>query len=655
MTCSREIARLVLAGALAALVGASEAAAPNAPASGADLAPMQNGLDYHSFANVEQFKVTRIEINLRADFRNKVLLGEAALEVKRLDPGATELVLDTRGLDIRDVSEKPSDVMGALSKSETTWVSRPFHLDKPDPVLGSPLVIDLPPHKKSTELIKIEYITSPDAPALHWLDDRQTGGKHHPFMYTLSAPIGARDWIPLQDTPLARITYSAIIHTDRDLTAVMSARTGAETMSAGDYAFMMRDAIPPGLIVLAIGDLRFKATGSRTGVYAEKPLLADAVKEFADTDALLSAGEKLCGAYRFERYDVAVMPPAFPVAEVGNPRIGFVTPTAVTGDRSRESIVARAIAQSWAGDLVSSASARDAWVQAGLALYIESRIVEAVYGEERARTERALAERGLRDELGRLSAGDQVLAVDLRGRDPGVGMREAADRKSELLFAFLDAKFGRERFDAFLRGYFDHFAFKSISTTQFLDYLKENLLDRFPGIVPPTQVSQWVTGPGLPAEAPLAPAAVYGSVDAVRSTWLAGKLPAKKLDTHGWVTPQWSYFLDNMPTSLRKDQLAELDQTFGFTRSPNAEIASSWLLLVIRSDYQPDYRQLEVYLETTGRRTLVMPLYVELMKTPAGATLAKRVFKLARPLYQAQTAAAIDAVVNTGSDSSDDE
>jgi leukotriene-A4 hydrolase len=282
-------------------------------------------------------------------------------------------------------------------------------------------------------------------------------------------------------------------------------------------------------------------------------------------------------------------------------------------------------------------------------------MVEAVYGEARASTERTLAERALRDELGRLSAGDQALAVDLRGRDPGLGLREAADRKSELLFALLDAKFGRERFDAFLRGYFDHFAFKSINTGQFLDYLKENLLDRFPGSVSPAQVSAWVMGPSLPAEAPLSTATVYGSVDAVRSDWLAGKLPAKKLDTRGWVTPQWSYFLDGMPAALRKDQLADLDQTFGFTHSPNAEIASRWFLLVVRNDYQADFHPLEVYLETTGRRSLVMPLYVELVKTPAGATLAKRVFAQAKPLYQAQTAAAIDAVVNSGSDSSDDE
>ena len=619
-----------------------------------DLAPLQSGLDYHSFANIEQFRVTHIELALRVDFHNKVLLGEAALEVKRLDPNATELVLDTRGLDIRDVSEKPTSVLGALAKSETTWVSRPFHLDKADPILGSPLVIELPPHKRSTQTIKIEYVTSPDASSLHWLDDAHTAGKHHPLMYTLSAPIGARGWIPLQDSALVRVTYAAVIHTDDDLLAVMSARNDPEVKHNGNYTFVNRDAMPPSRIALAVGDLRFKATGPRTGVYAEKPLLADAAKEFADTENLLKAAETLFGPYRFERCDLVVLPPQFPLAEVGNPRAPFISSTVVTGDRSEESVVARAVAQAWAGDLVGGATPRDAWIDAGLAVYMQNRLVREVYGDARVTADRVLAERSVREDLAQLERPDQALAVDQRDRDPAVP-RSAADEKGGLLFTFLDGKFGRERLDAFLQGYFDHFAFKSITTEEFLSYLKENLLDRFPGIVSASQVEAWVKEPGLPQDAPLLAVHLYESVDAARSAWLAGKMPAKKLDTRAWVTPQWTYFLDAMPGPLRRDQLSDLDQAFGFTRSANAEIASSWFVLVIKSSYQPSYARLEEFLASNGRQTLLVPVYTELMKTPGGEVLAKRVFALARPVYQAHTAAALGAIVNPGSDSADDE
>jgi hypothetical protein len=641
---------LPAAGASPATAGADALAPPRA-----DLAPIQPGLDYHSFANIEQFRVTHIELNLRVDFVNKVLLGEVALQIKRLDPRATELVLDTRDLDIRDVSELPANVLGALSKSESTWVSRPFHLDKADPILGSSLVIDLPPLKKSTEIIKVEYLTSPAAPALQWLSDRQTAGKHHPFMYTLSAPIGARSWIPLQDTPQARVTYSALIHTDGDVLAVMSARNDPKVKRNGEYSFVMRDAVPPSLIALAVGDLRFAETGPRTGVYAEKPLLGAAAKEFADTEALLRGAEKLFGPYRFERYDVVVMPPSFPLAGVGDVHVGFITPTAVTGDRSRESIVARVLAEAWAGGLVTGATWRDAWIDAGLSLYMQSRIVEEVYGARRAAAEQSLERRSLHEDLGRLSAADQVLAADLRGRDPGAVSGDAPARKGGLLFAWLDAKFGRERFDAYLRAYFDHFAFQSITTEQFLAYLRETLIDRYPGIVTPAQLDAWVSGSGVPEGAPLPATNPFESVDAVRAGWLAGKLAAKKLDTRDWVTPQWVYFIDGMPATLSKDQLADLDRAFGFAQSPNAELAAHWFVVVARNSYQPDYPRLEQYLKSNGRGTLITPLYVDLMKTPAGAALAKRVYAMARPLYHTRIAAALDPIVNPASDNSDDE
>ena len=340
------------------------AAGAEAAAAATDLAPLQPGLDYHSFANVEQFRVTHLELNLRVDFTNKVLFGSVALEIKRLDPRATDLVLDTRELDVRDVEEKAANVLGATAKSQTTWVSRPFHFDKSDPILGSPLVIELAPSsKKTTELIRIDYITAPTAPALQWLTEKQTPGRHKDFLYTQSEPIGARSWIPLQDTPQVRATYTAHIHTPSNLLAVMSAKNDPKAKRNGEYTFDMPEAIPSYLIALAVGDLRFTQVGPRTGVYAERSLLSAAAKEFADTEAMIRVGEKLFGPYRWERYDVVVVPPSFPIGGMENPRLSFISSTAIAGDKSLVSIIARLLAHSWSGNLVSNATWRDAVAQ----------------------------------------------------------------------------------------------------------------------------------------------------------------------------------------------------------------------------------------------------------------------------------------------------
>jgi leukotriene-A4 hydrolase len=619
-----------------------------ASASGADLTPLQPGLDYHSFANVEQFRVTHIELDLRVNFEWKVLDGVVGLEVKRLDPRATQLVLDTRGLNVTDVTQKATDVVGAASKSEPIWVGRPFHFEKADPILGSALVIELPPSRKSVEFIKIDYQTSPDATGLQWLTDKQTAGKHNPFMYSQSETIGARSWIPLQDTPQVRVTYIAHIHTPRDLRAVMSAQNDPESKRNGEYLFTMPQAIPSYLIALAVGDIEFKATGPRTGVYAEKKVLKAAAKEFEDTEAMIEISEKLFGPYRWGRYDILVMPPSFPGGGMENPRLSFISPTVIAGDKSLVSVIAHELAHSWSGNLVTNATWRDLWLNEGFTDYMENRIMNSVYGEQRAAMEAVLGLRSLRENLATLKPLDQALAVDLRNRDPDEIFTLVPYEKGRLFLNFLAAKFGRERFDAFLKGYFDHFAFKSVSTEQFLAYLQENLLDPNPGIVTHETITAWVYGPGIPADAVLPVSSAFEPVDKARTAWLAGNTPPKTLmlDTHDWVTQQWLYFLDNMPAALSTKQLADLDQTFKFTQTPNAEIARSWLLLGIRNSYQPSFPRLQEYLKTIGRPKLIKPLYAELMKTPAGAAFAKNSFAQARAGYDARVAAAIDAVVN---------
>jgi leukotriene-A4 hydrolase len=606
--------------------------------------PIDPTFDYHSYANVDQFRVTHLDLDLRVDLDDKTIAGVVSLDLKRLDPRATQLVLDTKDLMILGVSEKATDVLGATAKNQSIWVSRPFHLEKPDPILGSALVIELPQTRKNTENIRIEYETLPASSALQWLTPKQTA-RHKPFLYTESEPIGARTWIPLQDSPQIRATYKAKIHTDPNMRAVMSAENDPKAKRNGEYSFVMPQPVPSYLIALAVGDLEFKETGPRTGVYAEKSVIGAAAKEFADTESMIQANEAMFGPYRWGRYDVLVMPPSFPEGGMENPRLSFITPTVIVGDKSLVSVIAHELAHSWAGNLVGNATWRDLWLNEGFTDYMESRIMTQVYGESRASMEAVLGLQSLRADLAKLKPADQKLAIDLRDRDPDEVFSEIPYEKGRLFLNYLDARFGREHFDEFLRGYFDHFAFQSITTEDFLAYLQANLLDRFPGIVTRAEVNDWVFQPGLPGDAVLPVTTMFQPVDAARGAWLKGSLPAKKIGMD-WVTQQWLYFLNNMPAPLQAAQLSDLDKALGFSKSPNAEIAHSWFKLVIANDYQASFPRLEEYLKTIGRRKLVTPLYEALMKTPSGAEFAKRVFAEARAGYHPQTAEAVEAVVS---------
>ena len=617
----------------------------------ADNGPIDPGFDYHSYANVDQFRATQLELEMRVDLQAQTITGVAGFEFKRLDPRATQLVLDSKGLMINDVRQKATDVLGATAKNQTIWVSRPFHLEKPDPILGSALVIELTPSKKTTETIRIDYETTPASSALQWLTSKQTA-RHKAFLYTKSAPIGARTWIPLQDTPLVRTPYKAHVHTDSDVRAVMSAENDPKAKRNGEYFFVMTQAVPSYLIALAVGDWEFKETGPRTGVYADKSLIKQAAKEFADAESMIQACETTLGPYRWIRYDILVMPPGFPVGGAPNPRLSFISPTVIAGDKSSVAVIAHTLAHSWAGNSAGNATWRDLWLNEGFSAYLQGRIMTALYGESRSSMEAVLGLRSLRTDLAKLRSADQVLAIDLRDRDPGQGFSEVPHEKGRLFLNYLDAKFGRDRFDQFLRGYFDHFAFKSVTTEQFLAYLQANLLERFPGIVSAQQANAWVFSPGIPADAVLPATVMFQPVEEARAAWLAGKLQLKKFGLD-WAAPQWLDFLDGMPATLSAAQLADLDKAYGFARNPNDEIEQRWLKLVIANDYQPGFARLEDYLNSIGRRKLAAPLYEALMKTPTGPELARRIFAKARPGYHPETVAAIEAIIEPPAEASE--
>jgi leukotriene-A4 hydrolase len=614
------------------------------------------GNDYHSYANIDQFRITHMELDLRVwivkGSTNQSLDGFVALQIKRLDPNATELVLDTKGLMISEVSQKATDMLGATSKSQETWVSRPFHMGKSDPILGSALVIELPPSKKTTELIRIDYETTDDASGLQWLDAKNALGLSKPFLYTRSEAIGARSWIPLQDTPEVRMTYALRLHIPPNMKAVMSGESDPKVKAKGEYLFEMSKPTPAWSIALAVGDLQYKETGPRSGVYADKSMIKAAAKSFADTEAMLQADEKMFGTYRWSRYDIVVMPSNYPTIGAGDPRVAFVSPTVAGEDDNSTAALAREIAHSWAGDLVSNATWRDLWLNEGIAAYIESRTITALYGAERASAEEVAGLKALRAELAVLKPADQLLAVDLRGRDPRQGYTAVPYEKGRLFMNFLDAKFGREHFDAFLRGYFDRFAYKSVSTEQFIQYLRETLLDRYPGIVTPAEVDQWVNGPGIPAYAVLPASNMLQAVEQVRAAFLAGKLQAKQFGAD-WLSEQWIYFFDYMPGPLSALQLAALDQAHDFSKSGDGEIERSWFSQVIAANYRPAYPRLEEFLSSVGEVKLITPLYVQLMKTDSGATLAKRLYTKARPAYHPDAVAAIDTIVELPTETSE--
>jgi len=607
---------------------------PNPPA--AQAIQLVEVRDAHSFANPAQARVKHVDLNLDVLFDRKVLKGSATLTIERKQADAAELKLDTRDLKIFKVE---------ASSDGDNFAATKFALGQTDENLGTPLTVELP--AQATK-VRIEYETSPAASGVQWLTAAQTAGKRSPYVFTQSQAIHARSWIPLQDSPGVRVTYSATIRTPAGIRAVMSAEERDGAPKLGEFTFNMRQPIPSYLIALAAGDIAFQTLGKRTGVYTEPAMMEKAAKELEDTEKMIEATEKLYGPYRWGRYDILVLPPSFPYGGMENPRLTFATPTILAGDKSLVSLIAHELAHSWSGNLVTNATWRDFWLNEGFTTYLERRIVEAVYGRDTEEMQAVLGRRTLEALLAKFDPRDQVLHVDLDGRDPDEGSTEVPYEKGALLLRYLEETVGRDKFDQFLKGYFDSFAFQSIATADFRAYLQKNLLDtnpQFAAKISLDLLDEWIEKPGLPASAPKPQSNAFANVEAQAKAWLDGK-PASGLETKTWTTQEWLHFFQGLPAKLSEPQLKDLDQAFGLTNTGNAEIAHVWLLISIRNNYATAYLRLEEYLTTIGRQKLIKPLYEELVKTPAGKQRAKAIFAKARAGYHPIAQTSVSKIVN---------
>ncbi len=586
--------------------------------------------DPHSYSHPGAARVTHLSWKATVDFDRKAISAVATWKFESA-PGAQEIDFDTKGLTIKSVSTNAGQVAWRTGDS--------------DPILGERLSI---PIDTGMNTVAITYETSPDAEALQWLGPEQTGGKKHPFLFTQSQAILARSWIPCQDSPGIKFTYDAEVTVPRGLLALMSASNPQRANETGTYMFTMAQPVPSYLLALTVGDVAFRAISDRSGVYAEPTLLDAAAWEFADMEKMIAAAEELYGPYRWDRYDLIVLPPSFPFGGMENPRLTFATPTVIAGDRSLTSLVAHELAHSWSGNLVTNATWNDFWLNEGFTVYFETRIMEKLYGKDYAGMLASLNLQDLRAEIRSLHeqgrADDTRLLLDLKGRNPDDGVTDIAYNKGYFFLRSIEEQHGREKFDRFLNDYFSAYAFKSMDTESFTEYITAYYRKAFNIHLADSLFDNWIYARDLPATAPQPHSERFEKVDAVIANWKSGT-PLEKGQATNWSTHEWLHFLKNIPQDLTKTQMEEIDKFGGFTESGNAEIITAWGVISIRNAYEKMFPKVEMFLVTTGRRKFLRPLYDEMVKTREGKEWARKVYERARPNYHFVATSTFDALL----------
>jgi aminopeptidase N len=561
--------------------------------------------DPHSVTDSAQPVTRHVEWDATIDFTTKRLTASATLHFK--DPAiGGPLDLDARALDVTSVT----DLSGAALK----WEALPV-----DPILGAPLRLHVPAGVKG---VTLTYRTAPDASALQWLEPSMTHGGKKPYLFSQCQAIHARSVLPCQDTPARRVSYRASLTVPKDLVAVMAAAP-VKSEAKGDattFHFEMPQVIPPYLLAFAVGDLAAKDLSPRSRVWAEPGVLESAAWEFEAVEKHLEAAEALFGPYDWERFDLLVMPPSFPYGGMENPRLTFLTPTLLAGDRSMVNVVAHELAHSWTGNLVTNVNAEHFWLNEGFTVFAERRILEALEGTETAEIHAALGRNDLDDAVARFEKSGQPELTKLRTKLDGIDPDEAFSvvpyEKGYLFLRTIEGAVGREKFDVILKSWLQAHRFGSANTDDFIAHLEKTA----PGVLARIDAKAWLDQPGVPNTAPRARSE---RLDAVKA--LVGTVPTTE-QVSKWTATEWQLFLEWSPRSLTADQLAELDARFHFSTARNTEIHVAWLLLSLQCGSTTVLPQVETFLGRVGRMKYLKPLFSALLARDATKPLAKKIF-----------------------------
>lgn len=600
------------------------------------VAPILTTEDAHdpwTFARPEVARVTHVALDLDLDFDAKRVGGKATLDILA-EPGADTVVLDSDGLEIAGIADADGKAL-------------PFTVGDRVDGKGEPLTVTIGDARK----IVVTYKAAPNAEALQWLAPAQTAGGKLPYLLSQGQPTLNRTWIPTQDSPGIRQTWEARITAPEALTVVMSGLSGGDPENAGEgrraFRFTMDKPVAPYLIAIAAGDLAFRELGPRTGVWTEPSMLEAAAAELADTEKMVEAAEKLYGPYRWGRYDMVVLPPSFPYGGMENPTLTFLTPTFIAGDKSLNGLVAHELAHSWSGNLVTNANWADSWLNEGLTSYFENRILEELYGTHRAQQEAALSFAEIEKVLAEKGADAPITALHLAAAEatPDGGESGIVYDKGAAFMRTVETIVGRERFDAWMRQWFDSHAFQPATSAMLLADMRANLVKGDADLESKLTLDDWVYKPGLPANVTRPVASAFAEVDAAATEYAR----THTIDTkawEGWTTAERLRLLAKLPQTLDAAQLAKLDDQLALSKSGNAEVLFAWLKLALANRYEKAVPVAEQFLGTVGRRKFVLPLFETLMAQGQwGQPIAKRIYAKTRPGYHAVTQGSVDAAV----------
>lgn len=604
--------------------------------------------DRSSCANTSEWRVTHYSFQWTVDFAQRSISGVATLTVQRIAPAPAALELDCHeGMAISQVTIDGTDA--------------PFEI-RDFCSFGKSLVITLPESAASGK-VAVHYRTSGE-PAVTWLSPEQTLGNVAPMCFSMGQATLNRALFPCQDTPSVRATFDATFDVrpigggvDESSIAVAcgAASSGAtsvvptSTSGRAPVRYTMPQSLPSYLIgTFVIGRLGKRPVGPRSSVWAEPELLTAASEEFDGVvETYLRAAEDLFGPYQWDTYDIIMMPKAFAYGGMENPRLTFLSPTLVVGDKSLTDTVAHEIAHSWFGNLVTNASWAQFFLNEGFTMYAQRRITERVNGVAFTALEALVGWRLLEQEIkdqGGCGAFTKLNVPIAHDVDPDDTYNDVPYEKGYALLMYLrEVALGGDvdAFDGWLRAYVADHAFSCVTASQMLTHLRRHFADRSGdplraasgGPFSDEVAKAWLEGEGLPPDgwAPDQTAAAALTQPAEELAELAAAAPpsgelgaaleAQCAAFCTWPTYQKSYALDQCISGPRfaggESAVLAFGRACGLHApcSSNRELSMRWSVLLCKEGLvHSGIADITAHCTSTGKQKFTLPVYRALAK-----------------------------------------
>jgi leukotriene-A4 hydrolase len=582
--------------------------------------------DVASYADLTQGKIKHVTFRIRVNFATRTLEVEATYQMQ--EPVHGSLYLDSFKIDIEEAR---------ANDRKLEW-----DFDASDEILGERL------HLKGLEgdlSFTLTFRTSTEARALQWLETSQTAGGSQPFLFSQCQAIHARSIFPCQDTPSVRFTYSAEVEVPQGLVAAMAAeQVGVEDGTGSGYTlfrFRMPQPIPSYLFALAVGNLDFRELGPRTGIYAEPETIEAAAWEFAENELKMVEAEKLLGPYLWGRYDLLVLPPSFPYGGMENPRLTFLTPTAILGTRGHTSLITHELAHAWTGNLVTNATWQDFWLNEGWTTYAETRITEVLEGKDATDLHLAFNEKQLIGIMERVGMDSPQTCLKLPAdRDADSFTTTIPYYKGCFFLQECEYAVGRERFDVFIQKYMASFQFQSLTTEAFLDFLKAELPDVFEKV----NVHKWIYEPGLPEERHRPKSHLYEEVQRALDHYEQGSKPTRE-QVDGWHRYQILSFLQGLPRKISVEDCQYFDDILELEKRNDVAFFSYFYMIAIASGYEKILPRVEQFMGKIGRMLYVLPLVRMMIETEWSREHVRPLFERVRDHHHQITVHAIEGML----------